>query len=218
MTQTTLRNTLAAAALAGAALAGQAQVLNGDFTQGLNFWNPQGDLAVQGGVLKLSTANFSFESGSLSNVAPLAVDALEAAAGVAPYALDVGGQDVKEGSLARQSFAVQAGSLLSVSWSFSSTETGQLAALDHAFAVVNGQVFTLATSASPGAGVYLFQHLFTQAGTATLALGVADTLDDLAPSTLSIYGVSLAAPIPEPQTWALMLGGLALLSRRLRRR
>ncbi len=223
-----LRNALATAALAGAAAAAQAQVQNGDFTQGLAFWNPQGDVAVQGGVLKLSTANFSFETGSLTgNVAPLGIEALEAAAGVPAYALDVGWEAAVEGSLAKQSFAVQAGSTLSFSWSFSTTEAGPLAALDHAFAVINGQVITLATAganqqatAAPSAQstISVFEHTFGQAGMATLVFGVADTLDDLAPSTLSIHGVTLAAPVPEPQTWALMLGGLALLSRRLRRR
>ncbi len=175
-----------------------------------------GDVLAAGGSYTLTTA-FNADDDAPFNISgsPAAwIDTLELAAGLPFHALDLGDEPAYEGSLVSQSFAVQAGDTLSFSWGFSTQET---LFQDQAFAVLNGQLFTLATRTSASPGTAVFSHTFTSSGTATLAFGVVDTGDFNGVSTLAVSNVTLA-PVPEPASWLMALAGLGLLSTRLRRR
>jgi hypothetical protein len=206
-----------AATAALALLAGGAQAQVG--TGSLAGWTVLGDVVAQAGSLVLTTAYA--ETGdadqpfNLSGNSAVDIPVIEAAAGLPAYALDLPEPEyAREGSLVRQSFAVAAGDVLRFSFSFSTLED---LFQDHAFVVLNGQVFTLATRSYPGLPNAVFEYTFASAGTATLSIGVVDTGDYYGVSTLAIGDLGVTA-VPEPATWALWLGGLALLGAAARRR
>ena len=185
-------------------------------------WNVLGDAVSQGGAITVTTAFLDGggdEARNLSGNSAEPIGAVEAAAGVAPFALDLPvGHAGTEGSVVSQSFTATAGQTLNFEWSFATVED---TFLDHAFVVIGGELFTLATTAKPGGGLQSFSHSFAQGGLATLAFGVVDTDDFNGVSSLSIGKLQLGtvtAPIPEPETWTLMLAGLGLLATAARRR
>jgi PEP-CTERM motif len=140
------------------------------------------------------------------------VSTLEAAAGVPLYGLDLSQDDyATEGTLAWQIITLAAGDTLRFNYSFS-TQEGTLppSQKDHAFVVLGGQVFTLATAVNPPVGTYGFVYQAPTAATLRLAFGVVDTTDFIGATSLSISNVSVA-PIPEPTSAALLLAGLGLL-------
>jgi len=182
-------------------------------------WTLLGDVvSTAGGSFTLTTA-FNADADAPFNLSgsPAAwIDTLEVAAGLPFHALDLPDEPAYEGSLARQTFSVQAGDTLSFNFSFSTQET---LFQDRAFAVLDGQLFTLATRSGNTPGVHSFSYTFTSSGSATLAFGVVDTGDFNGVSTLAVSGVTLA-PVPEPAGWALWLAGAAGLAalRRMRQR
>jgi hypothetical protein len=207
---------LLAASLSCAALAAQAQVNNGNFSQGLTGWNPQGDAVAVAGVMTLTNASLLDAADApfnrSGNNPQDNVGALEAAAGVSPYGLDLSADDyATEGTLAWQIITLGAGDTLSFNYSFS-TQEGPLppSQKDRAFVVLGGQVITLATAVNPPIGLYGFFYQAPAAATLRLAFGVVDTTDFIGASSLSISNVSVA-PIPEPASAALLLAGLGLL-------
>ena len=213
------KHMLAAAALAAVALANNSANAQAT-TDSLAGWTAYGDAVSQGGAITVTTAFLDGDSdapNNLSGTSAVDVGVLESGAGVAPFALDPSAEQYgTEGSLVNQSFAALAGQTLSFDWSFGTLET---LFQDHAFAVVNGQVFTLATAGAPGAASQSFSYTFGQSGTATLSFGVIDTVDYLNVSSLSVSNLHLAvAPVPEPSTYAMLLGGLALVGFVARRR
>ncbi len=209
------RQLIAAAALALLAGSAAAQAHTGS----LAGWTVLGDVVAPAGAIVLTTAYA--EAGdpdqpfNLSGNSAADITLVEAAAGLPAYALDLPEPEYgREGSLVTQSFTVAAGDTLRFSWSFSTLEDQFQ---DHAFAVIDGQVFTLATAGAPGLAAQTFELSFAGAGTATLALGVIDTGDFLGVSTLSVSGLTVTA-VPEPATIALWLAGLGLVGAATRRR
>jgi hypothetical protein len=207
---------LAAALLLAHSVSTPAHALAG--SDSLNGWVSLGDVVAQGGALSLTTSfrdGAADQLGNLSGNSAVEVNVIEPAAGLPGYALDLSATDYGvEGALLRQSFAVAAGQTLSFSWNFSSADSF---ALDHAFAVVNGQLFTLATTAQPGGASQSFSYTFGQAGTASFALGVIDTQDGTGVSRLNVSNLQISA-VPEPGSWVLMLAGLGAVGALVRRR
>jgi hypothetical protein len=185
--------------------------------QALTWSTSTGDVLNAGATLTLTTAYldgaedqpFNVSGHSASDIA-----LVESQAGVAAYALDLSpSQYGTEGSLAWLQLSVAAHQTVSFHWTFTTQET---LFEDHAFAVINGEVFTLATRSQPGVPLQTFSHTFDQAGTYTLSVGVIDTVDVLGVSKLAVQDLQVSS-VPEPATWALALAGGLMLARRLRR-
>lgn len=116
-----------------------------------------------------------------------------------------------------QSVATTAGALYTLSFAYSARE-GVSAASNPIQALWNGS--SVATVSAEGNGqsgnvwnVYSYKVIGTGHDTLTFAaLGTNDALGG------SLDAVSLTAAVPEPSTWALMLGGIGLIGFSLRRR
>jgi hypothetical protein len=202
---------LAACALLGmATCASQAQVASSIALLG---WTAFGDASTAGQSITLTTAHAPDEVGNLSGTNPLNFSALTVAAQVGGAALDLAGEEITEGSLIRQSFSLLAGQTLSFSWGFATADTSPpTAAIDHAFAVIDTRIFTLATRAAPGLVTQTFSYTPVGSGSFSLALGVADTLDVTGVSTLTISNLQVSAvAVPEPAALALWLAGLGVV-------
>lgn len=186
--------------------------------QALTWTTRTGDVLDQAGTLTLTTAYldgaedqpFNVSGQSASDIA-----LVESLAGVPAYALDLPpNESGTEGSLAGLQLTVAAHQTVSFRFTFTTQET---LFEDHAFAVIAGQVYTLATRTQPGVALQTFSHTFDQAGSYTLSVGVIDTVDYLGVSTLAVQDLQVSS-VPEPATWALALAGGWVLTRRLRRR
>ncbi len=134
------------------------------------------------------------------------------------------GADTFEGSALAYEFTLSAPGTLSFNWSLSTAETLEtdpasgLSLLDRSFVSFDGAVSTLATaSLTPQNGSYLSGVL--GAGTHRFSVGVMDVNDVLGVSTLGVSNLSVSvSAVPEPETYALLIGGLAVIGARLRRR
>jgi hypothetical protein len=232
----TFAATMALAALGLADTSHAAGVTNGDFSAGLVGWNTAGNIGVdaasaygappagfsrQAIMGTADTTSFLF-GGSVAGAA-----ALEAFAGLPAGALSgIGGL---VGSGLSQTVSTAAGEAIAFSWKFMSNEPQNSPANDMAFMVLDGVLTTLTTvqtaafvgsSLSPMLDETAYASFSTgplAAGSHTLAFGVIDIPDSLGASALAVTGVNIAA-VPEPGSWALMLGGIAALGSLVRRR
>jgi MYXO-CTERM domain-containing protein len=233
---------LTAIALALAAGSADAQIVNGNFSNGLNGWTTGGDAAAVGGN-HLSLTN-AFSDGSddadginrnLSGVDPLVAGqpgGLEDAVGLPRNGLDPDtalGITAVEGSVATQTFLAAAGSQLSFQWDLSTMDqSGDPTLADLAFVVVDGKLITLgtdldATTAIAG-GSYAAQTgwadwsiTFANGGSHTISFGIADIGDVGVTSALDVTDVNVSA-VPETSSLALMAAGLGMLAALQRRR
>jgi hypothetical protein len=199
---------LAAAAALGAAPLAHAQADTGS----LAGWSVLGDVVAAGGAITLTNA-YAMPGDpdahfNLSGTGAAGIAAIEAGAGLPAYALDLSDTEVgTEGSLVSQSFAAQAGDRLSFRWQFTTLDADFE---DHAFAVLNGELITLATRSAPATAAQPFSIVIAQGGTVTLAFGVVDTTDFIGVSSLGVSDLVLS-PVPEPGAALLLLSGLGLL-------
>ena len=174
-----------------------------------------GDAITLNGSITITTAfldGAGDAAGNLSGSPAADVAAIESAAGIAPFGLDLPPDHfATEGSLVGQSFTAAAGQVLSFDWSFA---TRNDLFFDHAFVVIDGRLTTLATTAKPGGGLQSFAYTVARTCQVMLAFGVDDMTTFTGVSSLSIGNLQLgavAAPVPEPSTWALFGAGLGVL-------
>lgn len=196
-----LRAALAAMALA----AGSAMAQSAD----LSTWTRVGDAAATAGSVSLSTAAVESGETPLFGGNALFFTDLEPAMGTAFDG------DSFEGSGVFTRFSAAAGTRVSVNWSLATTGFDAGFA-DRAYAVIDGTAVAIATVAAV-TQTGSFAHTFTTGGTHTLGFAVLDVNDVSGVSTLGISGLTVSA-VPEPGTWALLLGGLGLVAGRARRR
>jgi hypothetical protein len=197
---------------------------NGTFDTGLSGWDTLGDVSVglfAGGNPRavLTTAYFdpldpNAEEGldNKSGVSAADISLIEPFAGVAPFALDVGGP-AYEGSVMRQTFSVMAGDAISFNFWFSLL-TQQPATpgfpADVGFVSVNGNVISvLDPMAAIGMGAFSYQ--FATGGLANVAIGVLDIGDYVGNTELRVDNITVSA-VPEPETIAMLLAGLGVVA------
>lgn len=216
-------------------------VTNGSFDSGLTGWDALGDVVGYSGLSNnsiafMTTASLNYEddfpavAGTFNESGTAAYDiasgGFEAFAGLTAGALDTL-DFAYEGSILKQTFNVNAGDTLSFNWNFYTNET--LTGSDYAFVVINGALTKLANSseatnvgalpwyaASP-LELATFNQTFAAAASVTLALGVVDMTDYNVTSALRISNVTLT-PVPEPETYAMLLAGLGFIVASSRRR
>lgn len=222
--------------LAGNAVAA---VTNGGFAgNSLIGWSTLGDVITASGGAFLTTASLDFQDDSPEDAGTfnasgtsaydIALGGFEAFAGLNAGDLDTP-DFAYEGSLLKQTISVNAGDTLSFNWNMFSNEGGELLPKsDYAFVAINGILTKLAPAASAiipsvpydfttGASVY--SQTFASAASFTLAFGVVDITDYGVTSALWLDNVKLvAAPVPEPETYAMLLVGLGLMGAVARRR
>ena len=228
------------AATVGLLFAGNAMaaITNGGFAgNSLTGWSILGDVTTQSGGAFLTTASLAQddfpEDAATFN-----------ASGTAAYDISLGGFETfaglntgdldtpdfaYEGSLLKQIITVDAGDTLSFNWNMFSNENGEaLPKSDYAFVAINGVKTTLSSATNTlipsvpydfSTGASLFSQTFANAAQINLVFGVVDVTDYGVTSALWLDNVKLvAAPIPEPETYAMLLAGLGVVGAMARRR
>jgi hypothetical protein len=128
-----------------------------------------------------------------------------------------------EGSGIRQSFTASAGGdILSFRWNYLTRESCCVQASDFAFAVLDGNLFLLASAASPflpsnapfflsESGYQFFATTLTP-GAHYIGIGVVDTWDETVNSAVLVDNLSVTK-IPEPTSWWLLGLGVIIMAR-----
>lgn len=204
------RNVLGAAALALslAACALPAHALS---------YSGYGDVYLTADEAYLSTAATESGETTISGSSALLYTDLEGSLGLSASGATLGA-DTWEGSALQLSFSTSTALRVSFDWWLGTVDAYDAGFADRAFVVIDGStVLTLAElTAAAQTGTYTVDF---GAGSHTLAVGIVDVNDASGVSALVLGGLSItAAPVPEPQTWALWLGGLGLLGAAARRR
>lgn len=225
--------TSAIALLLGLAFAAQAQAVQTlDLTTGI----AGGDALALGPTSLFMTtaldAGDDFGSGldfNFSGMAPLMAGGdLEAVAGHPAGEYDIGRFDGSSGmamegsAYVLKNVAFNAGDTLRFDWTFytNEPETGALADAAY-FSALNGFTAVLANAADGIAGDAglsgfraatsgSFSHTFASAGIYDLAFAVVDTDDFVTSSALAVNDLTVT-PVPEAETYAMMLAGLGLV-------
>jgi hypothetical protein len=219
--------------------AARASLVNGGFEAGdFTGWSVAGDalvatsaigVAPPGGAFQafLTTASDLGDSNTFSGSDAVPAADLEAFLGLSAGTIASG----FEGSAIRQTFAADAGEVLTFRYKFLTTEGtrndfafvtltdyGILADTQApdlvASAVVLDPVFGDPTRET---GWRTFSHTFAAAGTYALGIGVADAVDEFIPSGLLVDDARLQA-IPEPTSIVLLGTGIVCAAFRPRRR
>lgn len=229
------------------ALAQTNALTNGDFSANFSGWDTFGDVTVLGPVKRavLSTASFEFDDDGLgegfnnySGISPVDFSFATDLGGVPLASLDIDpveGPFVTEGSAIRQSFSATAGDIVTVEfdWAFLSMDSMPN---DFGFIALNDTVVRFADAGGSGSsfsGAFgdfslvnwqfnensSFSYTANSSGLQSLVLGVVDLGDYNLTSELRVDNVSiLVTAVPEPETYAMLLAGLALMGGMARRR
>jgi len=219
---------------------------NGSFAgSSLSSWTSFGDVVVSGpnNVAALTTASSAFDddaplsAGFNNRSGAAAVDFFNASdlAGVSFGSLDnaIGGFTY-EGSAIRQDFYANAGDILNVKfdWAFLS---GDQANSDFGFLAINGSVVKFVDAFAPLSASQFngsfgsfdnvtwdwknadYTYTANANGNVSFVLGVVDVGDSSFTSELRVDNISVVA-VPEPETYAMLIAGLAMMGAIARRR
>ena len=209
-----------------------AGVANGNFASGdLTGWTKAGNVAVDtvaqfGAPPAGSTAQAVLGTADTSSFlfggSAVAAASLESFAGLGAGSL--AGMGATVGSGLSTDFTAVAGERLTFQWKLMSNDPQGSPADDTAYVVLDKTIFIkltsvnsasfMGSSASPlfDETAYLtFTSAPLTAGSHSVSFGVFDNLDTLGASALAVTNVQLA-PVPEPASMLLLLGGLGLMS------
>jgi len=228
--------TYALAALLGLAFTAQAQAVQ---TLDLATGTAGGDVLATSTSLFMTTAlNADDDNGinfNLSGGMPLMAGGdLETVAGhpAGEYDIDLfdnSGSMATEGSVyVLKNVVINAGDTLSFAWTFYTNEPEMGGMKDAAYFSVLNHFTTVLANAADGitgdAGLSgyraatsgSFNYTFTSAGSYDLVFAVVDTDDSITSSALMINDATIT-PVPEAETYALMLAGLGLVGLMVKR-
>ena len=199
LTMTSMNRTLVL--IAGLVAATTGSMAHADTLTG---WTTVGDVLLNSdGSALITTAAVDSGETPASGSSALLFDALEPALQLAPGALP---GDSYEGSGLLLQTQLAAPVRISFNWTLS-TDSFDAGYRDRAFVAVDGQLVGELGEVQPFAlnGSY---SLTLSAGSHSVALGLFDVNSTDLVSRLAISGLTVS-PVPEPGTYALMLGGLA---------
>lgn len=227
-----LKLTLVALSLGLAASASfAAGVANGNFGSGdLTGWTKTGNVAVDtvsqfgappAGFSAQAVLGTAETSSFLFGGSAVAAATLESFAGLGAGSLTA--MNAIVGSGLSTDFAAAAGERLSFQWKLMSNDPQGSPADDTAYVVLDKTIFIKLTSVNSASFVgssasplfdetaYLtFTSAPLSAGAHSVSFGVFDSVDTLGASALAVTNVQLA-PVPEPASGLLLLGGLGLV-------
>lgn len=209
------------------AYASPAVLVNQGYESGLDGWTSSGDVTATSESSVVTGAGGWIIAASQSQMAQLNSNFIDVQSLDTFFGLQAGAIDeavignVTNGAGIQQSFTGLAGETITQYWDFVSRDyTGFN---DSAFAVINGAVTVLASIESGGTEVGSYGHTGWQSfnytlptdGTYTLGFGVVNTEDTILDGALFLDNqpgdARLIAVIPEPETYAMLIAGLALL-------
>lgn len=209
------------------AYASPAALANQAYESGLDGWTSSGDVTATSESAVTTGAGGWIIAAHQSQMAQLnsgSTDAqsLDTFFGLQAGALEAAVFDVTNGAGIQQTFTGLAGETVTQYWDFVSRDyTGFN---DSAFVVVNGAVTVLASIENGGIEVGSYGHTGWQSftytlptnGTYTLGFGVVNTKDTILDGALFLDNQPgdtrpIISAIPEPETYALLIAGLALL-------
>lgn len=224
-TITTTALALLAAGLGLAVIPGHAQIINGDFANGLAGYTTVGDASIRDGGAFLTTATLVNQddapaaAGAFNFSGAPAVDStdnLDLFAGLASGALDPDPNSFVfafEGTGLKQVFNIPAGQAISFQYRLFTNDP----AADYGFVAINGalSVLDLASSATTASTPFAFEGglntffspVFASAQSVTLAIGVVDVNDFNGTTALFVDNLQI---VPEPSTVVLGLVAAAL--------
>lgn len=214
-------------------MAAPAQLANQGYEAGLEGWVSSGDVTTPLQVVASSSMGGWVITPPQTEMAVLpsnstGLQELDTFFGLNAGTIDAAlAGDVNSGAAIKQSFTGLAGDTLTQYWNFASLgDTSDTSFNDSAFVIFNGEATVLASVENGGievgshghTGWQSFSYTLPADGTYTLGFGVVSMQDTVSYSMLFLddqpggdWTLPGMPPIPEPEIYAMLLVGLALI-------